>query len=183
MSSNTGSSRRPFGYARKILGILSGSSLLAAPTAFAQYTASGTVTSSAVLVRTLSVSSTTALDFGTFAPGATAGSVVMSAAGVRTATGGVTLVSTSQGSSSTISLSGTPSTTYSVTLPTSVTLTAQTGNATMTLNSFTTNLTSLQGTLNSSGIGAFNIGGTLGVSASQPISTYSGSFTVTLSYN
>jgi hypothetical protein len=64
-----------------------------------------------------------------------------------------------------------------------VLLTANTGNATMTLNSFTTTLTGLQGTLSTAGIGAFSIGGTLSVSGSQPIATYTGTFTFTLNYN
>jgi hypothetical protein len=170
------------GAARPLLAV-SGSALLALPSAYAQFTAAGTVNSSAVLVRTLSVSSTSPLDFGTFAPGATPGTVVMSAAGSRSATGGVTLVTTSEGSSSTVSLTGTPSTSYSVSLPSSVLLTANTGNATMTLGTFTTTLTGLQGTLSSAGLGSFGIGGTLAVSGSQAIATYTGTFTVTLSYN
>lgn len=181
--SSTGSWRRPVGYACRFFGMLSGTSLLVLPFAHAQYSATGTVNSSAVLVRTLSVASTTALDFGTFAPGAAPGTVVMTAAGSRTATGGVTLVTSAAGSPATVSLSGTPSTAYSVTLPTSVLLTANTGNATMTLNQFTTTLAGLQGTLSTAGIGTFAIGGTLAVSGSQAIATYTGTFTVTLSYN
>jgi len=53
----------------------------------------------------------------------------------------------------------------------------------MTLNTFTTTLTGLQGTLSTAGIGSFGVGGTLGVSGSQAIATYTGTFTVTLSYN
>lgn len=182
MRSKTPWYRLSGGAARPLLAV-SGSALLALPSAYAQFTASGTVNSSAVLVRTLSVSSTTPLDFGTFAPGATPGTVVMSAAGSRSATGGVTLVTTSEGSASTVSLTGTPSTSYSVTLPSSVLLTANTGNAAMTLNAFTTTLTGLQGSLSSAGLGSFGIGGTLAVSGSQAIATYTGTFTVTLSYN
>jgi hypothetical protein len=180
---STSSWCRSVGNAPRLLLALSGSCLLALPRAHAQFSSAGTVNSSAVLVRTLSVSSTTPLDFGTFAPGATPGAVVMSASGSRSATGGVTLVTTSDGSASTVSLTGTPSTTYSVTLPASVLLTANTGNATMTLSTFTTTLTGLQGTLSSAGLGSFGIGGTLAVSGSQAIATYTGTFTVTLSYN
>ena len=53
----------------------------------------------------------------------------------------------------------------------------------MTLGGFTTTLTGLQGSLNTSGNGSFGIGGTLTVNANQAIGTYSGSFTVTLNYN
>ena len=182
MSSTT--SGRPWPRRAPLLhGILPAALLLGWPLARAQSSAAGTVNSSAVLVRTLSVSSTTSLDFGTFAPGAAPGTVVMSAAGTRSATGGVTLVTTSEGSPSTVSMTGTPSTSYSVTLPSSVLLTASTGNATMTLNAFTTTLIGLQGTLSTAGIGSFGIGGTLTVAGSQAIATYTGNFTVTLSYN
>ena len=159
-----------------------GLSVLASP-ALAQFTANGSVNSSANVVRILSVSSTSELSFGTFAAGANAGTVVMSAIGNRSATGGVTLVSSAGGSQGTVSLTGTPGTSYSVTFPGSVTLTATSGNASMNLSNFTTTLTGGQGLLNSGGSGSFGIGGTLSVSANQPIAVYVGSFTVTLSYN
>jgi hypothetical protein len=180
---NTGTWRWPVGYACRFVGLLGSSSLLVLPSAFAQFSASGTVNSAAVLVRTLSISSTTPLDFGTFAPGASPGTVVMSPSGTRSSTGGVTLITSAPGSASSINLSGTPSTAYSVSLPSSVLLTASGGTATMTLNTFTTTLTGLQGSLSTAGIGSFGIGGTLAVGGSQAIATYTGTFTVTLSYN
>ncbi|MFZ4649893.1 MAG: DUF4402 domain-containing protein [Rubrivivax sp.] len=169
---------------RTVSRVLAGVCLAsAAAPALAQYSATGTVNASANVVRTLSVTSTTDLSFGTFAPGPTGGTVVMSAIGNRTATGGVTLVNTTPGSQATVNLAGTPSTAYSLTLPSSVLLTASTGGATMTLSSFTTTLTAGQGSLNSGGTGSFGIGGTLSVSANQPIAVYTGSVTVTLTYN
>lgn len=169
---------------RTVSRVLAGVCLAsAAAPVMAQYSATGTVNASANVVRTLSVTSTTDLSFGTFAPGPTSGTVVMSAIGNRSGTGGVTLVGTTPGNQATVNLAGTPSTAYSVTLPSSVLLTAATGGATMTLSSFTTTLTSGQGSLNSGGTGSFGIGGTLSVSANQPIAVYTGSFTVTLSYN
>lgn len=159
-----------------------GLSALAFPV-LAQFTANGSVNSSANVVRILSVASTSELSFGTFAAGTSSGTVVMSATGNRSATGGVTLVSSAGGTQGTVSLTGTPSTSYTVSFPGSVTLTATTGNATMNLGSFTTTLTGGQGILNSGGSGSFGIGGTLSVSANQPIAVYVGSFTVTLSYN
>lgn len=172
--------RRYTGWRAGLVGL--GCSVLATPV-LAQFTANGSVNSSANVVRILSVASTTELSFGTFAAGGTAGTVVMSATGNRSATGGVTLVSSSGGSQGGVSLTGTPSTSYSVSFPSSVTLTAIGGTATMNLGSFTTTLTGGQGILNSGGSGSFGIGGTLSVSANQPIATYGGSFTVTLSYN
>jgi hypothetical protein len=151
--------------------------------AAAQYSAQGTVNASANVVRILSVTSTSDLSFGSFAPGPTAGTVVMTAAGNRTATGGVVLVNASAGAQGTVNLAGTPSTSYAVTLPSSVTLTAASGGATMTLGSFTTTLTGGAGSLNTAGTGSFGVGGTLTVAANQPISVYTGSFPVTLTYN
>lgn len=159
-----------------------GLSFLGVP-ALAQYSANGSVNSSASVVRILSVSSTSELSFGTFAAGSTAGTVVMSSSGNRTSTGGVTLVSTAAGSQGSVTLSGTPSTSYSVSFPGSVTLTASGGTATMNLGTFTSTLTGNQGSLNTAGSGSFGVGGTLSVSANQPIAVYTGSFTVTLSYN
>jgi hypothetical protein len=151
--------------------------------AWAQFTASGTVTATAQVVRTLAVTSVTDLSFGTFAPGRVPGAVTMSATGARSAVGGVTLVSSSGGSASTVNLSGTPSTAYTVAFPRSVALTSATGPETMMLWAFTTSLTGSQGSLDSAGNGSFGVGGTLVVAANQPVAVYSGSFTVTLTYN
>lgn len=151
--------------------------------AYAQNSTQGTVNASANVVRILSVTSTSDLSFGSFAPGPTSGTVVMTAVGNRTATGGVTLVNASAGAQATVNLAGTPSTSYAVTLPSSVTLTAASGGATMTLGSFTTTLTGGAGSLNTAGTGSFGVGGTLTVAANQPISVYTGSFPVTLTYN
>ncbi|MFM7531309.1 MAG: DUF4402 domain-containing protein [Rubrivivax sp.] len=159
-----------------------GLTFIGAP-ALAQSSANGSVNSSASVVRILSVSSTSELSFGTFAAGSTAGTVVMSASGNRSATGGVTLVSTAGGSQGTVNLTGTPSTSYTVSFPGSVTLTATSGSATMNLGSFTSSITGGSGSLNTAGSGSFGIGGTLSVAANQPIAVYAGSFTVTLSYN
>jgi hypothetical protein len=82
-----------------------------------------------------------------------------------------------------VNLAGTPGTSFSVSLPTSVQLAAATGSATMSLGSFSTTLTGSQGSLNTSGNSSFGIGGTLTVNANQAIGTYSGNFTVTLNYN
>lgn len=157
--------------------------LVGSTQAWAQFSTQGTVNTSAAVVRTLSITSATELSFGTFSAGATAGTLTITSEGNRTATGGVTPVSTSLGSRAVVSLAGTPATSFSVSLPGSVQLTPASGGASMTLASFTTTLTGLQGILNSGGTGSFGIGGTLSVGANQAIGVYSGSFSVTLTYN
>ena len=156
---------------------------VAAPQVWAQYSTSAEVNASATVVRTLAVTSTSELSFGTFAAGNAPGTLTMTATGNRSATGGVTMVATNLGSNATVNLAGTPGTSFSVSLPTTVSLSAATGSATMSLGSFSTTLTGSQGSLNTSGTTSFGIGGTLSVNANQAIGTYSGSFTVTLNYN
>ncbi|PQV49472.1 uncharacterized protein DUF4402 [Jejuia pallidilutea] len=72
---------------------------------------------------------------------------------------------------------------YTVTLPNSATLTNQTdGTTQMTVDNFTTNLTSNIGTL-IDGASTFYVGGTLNISGAQPVGSYSGTFQVTVNYN
>ncbi len=142
------------------------------------------VNASALLVRTLAVASTTGLSFGTVAPSAAAGTVVIATDGARSATGGVTLLAANAGSAGAITLAGTPSLAYTVTLPSSVTLTAAGGGGqTMTISTLTSSLTGGAGTLNATGNGSFNIGGTLAVAANQAVASYSGTVPVTVTWN
>jgi hypothetical protein len=144
---------------------------------------SADVSASATLVRTLAVASTTGLSFGTIAPSAAAGTVVIAADGARSATGGATLLSANAGSAGGVSLVGTASLAYTVSMPNTVTLTASGGSATMTLGSLTTNLAAGGGTLNATGNGSFSIGGTLSVGAGQAVASYAGVLPVTITWN
>ena len=141
------------------------------------------VTASATLVRTLAITSTSGLSFGTLAPSATAGTVVVAPDGTRSATGGVTLLTANVGAAGSVNLAGTAALSYTVTMPSSVTLTAASGGQTMTLSSLTTNLTSNAGTLTGTGTGTFSIGGSLAVGANQAVASYSGIVPVTVAWN
>lgn len=142
------------------------------------------VSASATLVRTLAIQGASNLGFGTLAPSAAAGTVVIAAAdGARSGTGGVTLLPASPGTASKVDMVGSAGLAYTVSLPTSATLTASGGTATMTINNLTTSLPSNAGTLNASGQGSFNVGGTLNVGANQTVASYSGTFPVTVSWN
>lgn len=141
------------------------------------------VSASATLVRTLAVSSTSGLSFGTIAPSASSGTVVIAPDGARSATGGVTLLSANVGSAGGVNLVGTAGLAYSVTMPSSVTLTASGGTQTMSLGTLTTNLAGSAGSLGTTGNGNFSIGGTLTVGANQAVASYSGIVPVTVSWN
>lgn len=130
----------------------------------------------------LAVTNTVPLAFGRFAAGA-GGSVIVSPGGVRTASGGVVLLSSGAGSAAQFTLSGEPNRTYAIGLPSAgtIVLTSGTGHS-MPVQSFSSN-PSGSGQLGPGGSQTIAIGATLGVAASQPVGSYSGSFQVFLNYN
>ena len=134
-------------------------------------------TASATLVTPITLANSQDLQFGRLSRGATLGTVVITPAGVRSATGGVTLIIPSSVQTQAIfTATGQPSTTYAITLPVSATITS--GANTMTVNTFTSN-PSGTGTLAAGGTQVINVGGTLNVSATQAY----GAYTVTVAYN
>ncbi|MGZ3275886.1 MAG: DUF4402 domain-containing protein [Caulobacteraceae bacterium] len=149
----------------------------AAPALAAQ--SSGTVNASATVIQPLTVSQTTAMDFGKLvmnagSPGA--GTVVLTAANGRSTTGGVDLVGTTA-AAGVVQVVGQTGNNYTVTLPSSTTLTGP-GTA-MTLDTFNSSdtLTPIAGTNN------IHIGATLHVNAAQTAGAYTGSFVVTAAYD
>ncbi len=131
-----------------------------------------------------SLTANSPLAFGSFAPGASSGTVTITAAGARSAGGGAVLVSSGSGAAGSFSLSGgNPDDTYSVTLPgNGVVFLSLTGNPaiTMAVNSFTSSTSGGQ-----RGIGTlvFTVGATLSVASNQSSGSYSGSFNVTVDFN
>jgi len=128
----------------------------------------------------ISLSNTASLGFGQAFIGTTLGTVVITPAGARSATGGVTLGSSGTAGSATFTVSGIPLLTYSITLPGSATLSA--GGSTVTVNTFTST-PSGSGSLSLGGSQTLRIGATLRVGASQTSGSYSGTFGVTVAYN
>ena len=147
---------------------------------FAQLTASATA--SAVIIAPLSIAKTVDLHFGTAWRGATAGTVVLTPAGARSATGGVTLSALAPAATvASFTISGEPTRAITITLPSEdVTITDGTNN--MTVNTFVGNPAGGAYTL----IGATTtllVGATLNVAANQASGSYSGSFNVSVNYN
>ena len=137
----------------------------------------------AVYVVPITIAKTNDLNFGTIQVGSTSGTVVLTPAGVRSKTGGVSLLSpTGTVQVASFTVSGTPSSTYTISLPSSYTITNGTKN--MTVNTFTSS-PSGSGVISSSGSQTINVGATLIVAASQTPGTYTNAsgFSVTVNYN
>lgn len=136
----------------------------------------------ATVVTPVTVTQSQELNFGQFAAGDTAGTVVISTAGAHSQTGGVVLMSGSTGQQAgQFDITGEGDNAISVTVGSTATLSDGTNTMAVTIDATPpTQLTSGSATL--------NVGGTLSVDANQPAGTYntanaSGStYTVTVNY-
>ena len=149
---------------------------------FAQ--ASATATATAVIVGPIGISNTANMNFGNVAVGASPGTVVLTPAGGRTPTGGVTLpATTGTVAAAAFTVTGAAGYTYAITLP-SAALTISSGANSMTVDNWTSNPTPT-GTLDGGGSQALTVGATLHVSGSQAAGNYTSAtpFTVTVNYN
>ena len=125
----------------------------------------------------ISISSSGDMDFGTMVTTGTAGTVTVTPAGARTCSAEVDCLGGFPAAA--FDVTGEAANTYSITLPSSATLTS--GGDTMTIDTFTDDAGATP-TL-SGGSDTFNVGATLNVGATQASGTYSGTFSVTVNYN
>jgi len=143
------------------------------------------------ILTALTITENEAMHFGTLGVLAgTGGTVVVSTAGVRSATAGVTLSSMAPlFSLAQYTVTGEPAYTYAITLPTDITITHTNGTNTMLIDELLaksasgTEAWAATGTLDGSGSETFTIGATLNVSAGQLAGVYAGTFDVTVAYN
>src|SRR5262245_23261294 len=154
--------------------------VLSAPAGAQSNSATSSCNATATIVTGLSLSKTADLNFGSVVPGASAGTVVITPAGARSATGGASLGSATGTSAGAFQVTGLAGAAYSITLPAATSIAS--GGNNMTVNTFTSTPNGT-GTLNGGGNQSLSIGATLQVGASQPTGTYSGSFNVTVTYN
>ncbi len=156
--------------------------LLFASSAFAQVTASATA--SATIVTPIAITNDVDMNFGNLAVNASVGTVVLTPAGVRSATGGVSFLAATPGTitAASFTVTGLAAATYSITLPAAA-LTINSGANSMTVDTWTSSPTPT-GTL-TGGTETLTVGATLNVGASQAAGTYiSGTpFDVTVNYN
>lgn len=146
--------------------------------------ASASATSTATIITPITITKTSDMNFGNVAVQvATGGTVVMTPAGLRSATSGVTLPGTAGTvSAASFTVNGQSGYTYAITLPLSVTISDASSNS-MQVDNFTST-PSATGTL-TGGTETLNVGATLNVSASQAPGVYTSAtpFTVTVNYN
>ncbi|MFC5344414.1 DUF4402 domain-containing protein [Brevundimonas staleyi] len=160
---------------------------VAAP-AMAQSSASTTGTGSITIIRPLTITKNADLKFGTVVrPGTGSGTAVVSAAGVRSVTGGVVgLASGDTPQASQFTVAGEGGQSISVTIPATFTMANGSDTLTVTTNN---NLTgsagsqTLSNALGAAGTLVFNVGGTVPVASTTTTGAYTGTFTVSAAYN
>jgi hypothetical protein len=144
---------------------------------------SATATTSATIITPIAITKTTDMNFGNVAVSPTvAGTVQLATTSARTAGGGATLPAvTGTVSAAKFNVTGLAGSTYSISLPASITLTN--GGNTMTVNAFTSTPTPT-GTL-TGGTQDILVGATLNVAAAQAAGLYTNAtgLVVTVNYN
>ena len=161
-----------------LAGVACLSTLFAQPAALA---ATATATVTVDVISTIRLNNITSMVFGDISSSALTGTVVLDPTGTRLSTGGVTINSAVPGSAATFDVSGDPNTTYTITLPSSITLTNPLGNS-MLVDNFNS-APSISGSLDGSGEQVLQVGGTLNVQSNQIFGSYSGLMSVTVEYN
>jgi len=169
---------------KRLVSFLSFSLFLVAFSISSYAQVSATATASATIVTPIAIAKTVDMDFGNVAVSATPGTVVLTPAGARSVTGGVSLpATTGTVTAASFDITGEANFTYSITLPAAAT-TITSGANTMDVDTWTSTPTPT-GTLDGTGAQTLTVGATLNVAAGQPAGTYvSGTpFTVTVNYN
>lgn len=142
--------------------------------------ASDSANATATIVAPISISKTADLRFANVVAGATTGSVEVTPAGVRSATGGALLANNTGGGAAGFDVSGDPNATFAITLPSSIVISDGTND--MTVDTFMST-PSAAGTLSGAGAATVAVGATLQVEANQPQGSYTGTFNVMVAYN
>ncbi|MDB5745841.1 MAG: hypothetical protein JWP72_689 [Massilia sp.] len=133
------------------------------------------------VVAPIQIAKSADLAFGSFAAGATGGTVTVTPGGARSKVGDVTLM-TGAGAAAQFNVSGQAGLTYSIVLA-ATPLNREGGGGTMTLTPVSDLTSGLLAGTGAAGIQSFFVGGDLTVGANQAPGEYLGSVTATVEYN
>jgi len=161
---------------RAIAGALVASFGLSAVAASAA-PATASATAKARILRQITVTNTSDLDFGTIVAGTAASTVAVSTGAVRTCGTGLTCTGTVTAAN--FDITGTNNAVVTITGDNSVTLANGTGG---TMSASLTRSASTLTLANSAIGGSFQVGGTLNLDAAQADGAYTGTFNVTVDY-
>ena len=161
-------------------------SVIAAP-ALAQTSATQSTTASATIVQPITLTKNSDLAFGSVVkPTSGTNTVTINeTTGARTKTGaGDAALATSTTSRAAFSVGGEGGQTFSITVPSTATMTRSGGSETLTVNLVKTGTSgTLSGSIGSAGTASFGVGGNFDVDSTTVSGAYSGSFNTTVAYN
>jgi Mat/Ecp fimbriae major subunit len=144
----------------------------AALSSSAAYAVGMTANTYATIVAPITLTQNTALNFGRFSSGSTAGTINH----YGQTTGGVNTLT--PGHPAKFTVTGTPNTNYTIAIPATSTLTNGAGTQTLTA----TLAAPAADATNATGVGTFNVTGTLSVPANKPAGYYTGTYNITVNY-
>ena len=168
--------------------------LLAAGLVSGQAMAQSTATASATILRPITITKTSDMNFGNVVPSSAAGTVVLSPTNSRTPDGGVTIMTTQTGTvaAASFTVEGEAAATYTLLLPAADVTLASPSSAVMQVTNFTSDVGTgageglLSGTASTPGTAGtqlIHVGGKLKVGTNQVPGLYTGSVSVTVAYN
>lgn len=167
---------------KRILGTVLGLSAIVvlAYSPIKAHAATASAAANTTIVAAIAIAQAANLRFGSVAAGSSIGTVVMTPAGGRSKTGGVTLSNVDVGGAASFNVTGYSTSTYAITLPAAA-LTIVNGANNMTVDTWTST-PSGTGAL-TAGAQTLTVGGTMHVGVAQAAGTYTGNFDVTVEYN
>lgn len=142
-----------------------------------------TATASANVIQPIEIAKITDLAFGNIASGTADGAVIIGVDGTRTSSGGVSLIDAgSVSTAASFDITGFADASFTIEVPSSVTIETAGGANQMVVNNFVSSL-GANAILDANGEAKVFVGATLNVSAQQEAGMYSGSFQVIVAYN
>ncbi len=143
--------------------------------------ATTSATIEANIVSSINIVAQNGVVFGNISSSSISGTVSIDTSGSRTATGGVTINTSTSGSPANFEVSGDPNGLYDITLPTSIVISSAGGDS-MTVDNFIS-APETNGQLDAGGRQNLSVAARLNVGSFQPFGAYRGLMSTTVEYN